>query len=210
MSTLSLFKWNYAKWISGEAFDSFIHKITNHSFCNSFVFIHRKAIKAGQAQNKSTRLRWFEQILQGLAHLHDNDIVHRDLKPENILLDADANIKISDFGHAITTDMINNNNQRLKVTSSMSGAINRSSQTGQVGTSYYVAPELDDDASCSHYGTPADIYSLGIIFFEMLHQPFKMGMERHKVLKDIRTKNITFPNEMNPRDYFTEFEVCTI
>lgn len=86
----------------------------------------------------------------------------------------------------------------------------RSSQTGKVGTSYYVAPELDESASISQYGKEADIYSLGIIFFEMLHPPFKTAMERDKTLKDIRSSSITFPDSMNNGKFFTEIDVCII
>lgn len=140
--------------------------------------------------------------------MHKNDIIHRDLKPENILLDSNGHIKISDFGLAITVDMVMK--QRSKLTSSTDGTKLRSSQTGKVGTSYYVAPELHESASISQYGKEADIYSLGIIFFEMLHKPFETGMERDKTLKDIRSNNITFPDSINIRNFYTEIEVCLL
>lgn len=96
---------------------------------SSFVSKHRQAIHEGQAQNKSTRLRWFEEILDGLAYLHKNDIIHRDLNPKNILLDSNGHIKISDFGLAITVDMAMK--QRLKVTAFNDSTKTRSSQTGK-------------------------------------------------------------------------------
>lgn len=62
---------------------------------------------------------------------------------------------------------------------------NRSSQTGKVGTSYYVAPELKEEASHSDYGKEADIYSLGIIFLEMHQYPtFTTESERDKILNE--------------------------
>lgn len=170
------------------------------------MFSHRQAIQGGQAQNKSTRLRWFEEILDGLAYLHKNDIIHRDLNPMNILLDSNGHIKISDFGRAITIDLVMS--QRTKLASSNDSTKKRSSQTGCVGTSYYIAPELHERASISHYGKEADVYSLGIIFFELLHPPFKTSMERHKILEDIRGKDIKFPQSINNGNFFAETEVC--
>lgn len=173
-----------------------------------YVIPSRKAIKEGQAQNKSTRLRWFEEILHGLAYLHDADIIHRDLKPENILLDAHGHAKIGDFGLAITVNLVME--QRSKK-NSPDGATNaRSSQTGLVGTSYYVAPELTEKASLSEYGKEADIYSLGVIFFEMLHRPFQTSMERDKTLNDIRNKNIIFPDLLDSKEFYTEIVVCIL
>lgn len=137
--------------------------------------------------------------------MHKNDIIHRDLNPKNILIDSNGHIKISDFGLAITVDMVMK--QRSKVTLSNDITKKRSSQTGNVGTSYYVAPELHESASISQYGKEADIYSLGVIFFEMLHPPFTTGMERDKTLKDIRSSEITFPKSIGTRDFFTEIEV---
>lgn len=138
--------------------------------------------------------------------MHKNNIIHRDLNPKNILLDSNGHIKISDFGLAITVDMVMK--QRTKLASSNDSTKKRSSQTGKVGTSYYVAPELHENASISRYGKEADVYSLGVIFFEMLHPPFETGMERAKILEDIRSKDIKFPKSINNGKFFTETEVC--
>lgn len=146
--------------------------------------------------------------MDGLAHLHKNDIIHRDLNPANILLDTNGHIKISDFGLATTVDMVMK--QRSKLPSPTDSAKIRSSQTGKVGTSYYVAPELHESASISQYGKEADIYSLGIIFFEMLHAPFETDMERDKTLTDIRSNNITFPESIITGNFNTEIEVCVV
>lgn len=100
--------------------------------------------------------------------------------------------------------------QRSRRALSNGSAKARSSQTGCVGTSYYVAPELSERASSSNYGKEADIYSLGIIFFEMLHPPFETSMQRAKTLEAIRSIDITFPNSMqNTRDVNTEVEVIS-
>lgn len=120
-----------------------------------------------------------------MAHLHQKGIIHRDLNLKNILLDTSGRVKIGDFGMATTTEFVFE--QRQKRGSANGNAKNRSSQTGHVGTSYYVAPELKSEAAYSDYGKEADIYSLGMIFLEMNQYPlFTTQMERDKVLNEAR------------------------
>jgi translation initiation factor 2-alpha kinase 4 len=73
------------------------------------------------------------------------------------------------------------------------------SMTGQVGTALYVAPELSAQATKAIYNQKVDIYSLGIIFFEMCYKPYTTGMERVKVLLNLRSKEIILPPELNER-----------
>ena len=92
-------------------------------------------------------------VLSALAQAHENEIVHRDLKPENILLADDGRIKVTDFGLAreLTAD----------------------TDTGSlVGTVAYLAPEVIRRGKTE---TTSDVYSFGIMVFEMLtgQQPFK-------------------------------------
>lgn len=108
------------------------------------------------------------QILTGLNYAHSKNIIHRDLKPENILIDSKLNIKIADFGLALSED-------EIQVTQ----------QESIVGTPGYMSPEQIRGEKL----TPAsDIFSLGIILFEILtgSNPF--------VGKDITTtiNNILF------------------
>lgn len=70
------------------------------------------------------------------------------------------------------------------------------SLTGQVGTALYVAPELSTKAAKAIYNQKVDIYSLGIIFFEMCYKPLNTGMERVKVLLNLRSKEIILPDDM--------------
>ncbi|CAG8680007.1 27058_t:CDS:2 [Dentiscutata erythropus] len=97
-----------------------------------------------------------EQVLQGVAYLHDNDIVHRDLKPENLLFsDATPNSKlmITDFG----LSKILKNHDDILMTA--------------CGTPGYVAPEV---LSQKGYSIPCDIWSLGVILYTVLsgYTPF--------------------------------------
>ncbi len=89
----------------------------------------------------------FRQILEGLRAAHDQGVIHRDLKPQNIMLDAADNVYVTDFGLAKSLEQ--------------SGM----TQTGAiVGTPYYMSPEQVKGSPIDHR---SDIYSLGVILYEM-------------------------------------------
>lgn len=50
-----------------------------------------------------TRWKLFRQVLEGIRHIHDNNIIHRDIKPANIFIDQDGNVKLGDFGLAVSS-----------------------------------------------------------------------------------------------------------
>jgi hypothetical protein len=93
-----------------------------------------------------------EGVLAGLAHGESRSIVHRDLKPENLLVTADGRVKIADFG----------------VARAYADAVTRPVVTAvgtTIGTPAYMAPE---QALGREVGPAADLYSLGIIAWELL------------------------------------------
>ncbi len=90
------------------------------------------------------------QILRGLQHAHDKGIVHRDIKPQNIMLLENGEIKITDFGIA-------------RFIGSETNTIQNSKRT--IGSVHYIAPE---QAKGDHTDERADIYSVGVILYEML------------------------------------------
>src|SRR3954451_19133661 len=108
----------------------------------------RARMKAGRL-DAGTALSYIKQTAAGLAAIHAVGIVHRDLKPDNLMLRQDGSLALADFGVAKQTAM--------KITDTGDGDI--------VGTPYYLSPEQalgqGVDARC-------DIYSLGIIAYEML------------------------------------------
>jgi len=100
----------------------------------------------------SMALRLFRQVLEGVGHAHRHSCLHRDLKPANIMVTADNEVKILDFGIANLVDT-----ERL-------------TRTGvSIGTPVYMSPEqLEGRADLDQR---ADLYSLGMTFWEMLAGP---------------------------------------
>ena len=107
----------------------------------------------------------FAQICAGVTYLHDQGIVHRDLKPANIFIDSNF-AKIGDYG-----------------LSKYISASRRGGQTESVGTFHYMAPEIGK----GEYGKEIDVYSLGIILFEMLtgNVPFDGESTQEIILKHL-------------------------
>lgn len=89
-----------------------------------------------------------KQILNGIAYAHKNDVIHRDIKPHNILIDKDGNIKITDFGIAIALSQ-----NSITQTNSLLGSVQ------------YISPE---QARGNVVTKQSDIYSLGIVLYELL------------------------------------------
>jgi class 3 adenylate cyclase len=108
----------------------------------------RARMKAGPI-DAATAIAYIKQTAAGLSAIHDVGIVHRDLKPDNLMLRQDGSLALADFGVAKQVSM--------KITDTGDGDI--------VGTPYYLSPEQalgqPVDARC-------DIYSLGVLAFELL------------------------------------------
>ncbi|XP_058833033.1 eIF-2-alpha kinase GCN2-like [Topomyia yanbarensis] len=162
-------------------------------FCEKSTL--RTAIDSGLYQDVDRVWRLFREIAEGLSHIHQQGMIHRDLKPVNIFLDSRDQVKIGDFGLATTSILALQNQQQERLTHShqIKSLDMGNSLTGKVGTALYVAPELTGNASKSTYNQKVDLYSLGIILFEMSTQPLATGMERVKTLMDLRTDTIRFP-----------------
>jgi len=110
-------------------------------------------IGSSKLQSLESILRMLRVIADAVGHAHSHGVVHRDLKPGNILVDANLNPHVTDFGLA-----------RRAETSDES----RLTQEGLlIGTPAYMAPEQVMGEQ-SKVGPRSDIYSLGVIFFEML------------------------------------------
>lgn len=108
------------------------------------------------------------QLTDGMAHAHDSYIIHRDLKPQNIMIRDDGQIKITDFGIAMAL-----NATQLTQTNSVMGSV------------HYLPPEQASGKGCT---IKSDIYSMGIIFYELLtgKLPFKGENAVEIALKHMR------------------------
>ncbi|XP_043655255.1 eIF-2-alpha kinase GCN2 [Drosophila teissieri] len=147
--------------------------------------------------NDTDRLwRLFREIAEGLAHIHQQGIIHRDLKPVNIFLDSHDQIKIGDFGLATTSFLALQAHDTAPAPVHQITSAEDGTGTGKVGTTLYVAPELTGNASKSVYNQKVDMYTLGVILFEMCQPPFDTSMERAQTIMALRNVSINIPDAM--------------
>ena len=118
------------------------------------------------------------QICDALQYAHDQGVVHRDIKPENILVDKQGRVKIADFGLA---KIVGREAQNFTLTG-----------IGEVmGTPAYMAPEQVEHPSAVDHR--ADIYSLGVVFYQMLTGELPLGRfapPSRKVQIDVRLDEV--------------------
>jgi predicted Ser/Thr protein kinase len=137
----------------------------------------RALIRDGKLKPEEA-LKIVPQICEALQFAHDEGIVHRDIKPENILIDKKGRVKIADFG---LVKLLGHAADDLSLTG-----------TGQLmGTMGYMAPEQLRQAHAVDHR--ADIYSLGVVFYEMLTGQLPIGRfepPSKKVQIDVRLDEI--------------------
>ncbi|XP_067895792.1 eIF-2-alpha kinase GCN2 isoform X2 [Heterodontus francisci] len=161
----------------------------------------RDTIDQGLYRDINRLWRLFREILDGLAYIHEQGMIHRDLKPVNIFLDSNDHVKIGDFGLA-TDHLANAAGDRqetdgsgsvhfIKPDSAVTGNL-----TGMVGTALYVSPEVQGNTKAT-YNQKVDLFSLGIIFFEMSYHPMGTASERISVLSKLRMPTIEIPEDFD-------------
>jgi len=140
--------------------------------------LNLRALIRGGHLEPAQALKIVPQICEALQFAHDEGIVHRDIKPENILIDKRGRVKIADFGLA---KLLGRSPDELSLTG-----------TGQLmGTLGYMAPEQLQQAHTVDHR--ADIYSLGVVFYEMLTGQLPIGRfepPSKKAHVDVRLDNI--------------------
>ncbi len=106
-------------------------------------------LKMQQGINENEVIRIISQVASALSHAHSNNFTHRDIKPGNILFDEHDNAILADFGIAKTVRFAHDD----------------SIIDGFVGTPNYISPEQVSDKPVDHR---ADLYSLGVVYYEIL------------------------------------------
>ena len=137
----------------------------------------REVMTAG-AMSVQEALAVVPQVCDALQFAHEQGVVHRDIKPENILLDGKGVVKIADFGLAKMVDP-----EGFDRTLTVPGQV--------MGTPTYMAPEqIERPSEVDHR---ADIFSLGVVFYEMLTGELPLGRFQppsRKVVVDVRLDEV--------------------
>lgn len=145
----------------------------------------RGARETGGAVDIPKALGLFCQIVQAVEHVHTQGLIHRDLKPLNCFIDESGNVKVGDFG--LSREATGNPDEDPKPVDS---SLVEQDQTAGVGTRSYASPE---QMSGSDYDSSTDVFSLGIILFELCY-PMYTGMERNVCLSRLRNDG-SFPSD---------------
>ena len=175
-------------------------EIDNNSFCTVLEYCSGPDLATYLQRNrfiqeKEARII-ITQILEGLEYLNKlpNKIIHYDLKPENIIFN-NMEVKISDFGLA---KIVENNTDRVQLTSQ------------GVGTYWYLPPECFEEKKNIDISSKVDIWSVGVILFEMFFRkkPFGQNYTQDKLLKDRVMQNarvVDIPTKPNISEECKDF-----
>ena len=135
-------------------------------------------VRGKKKLSEEEALKYFRQLIYGIAHIHCRGVLHRDIKLDNILLDDDMGVKICDFG------------------------VSRQLCKGQIikeqcGTPAYLAPEII--INCGYSGFFSDLWSIGIALFTMLcgTVPYR-GNSLQELLNAEKNDKIVYPSYLSP------------
>jgi hypothetical protein len=155
--------------------------------------VNLRQLLGSQRMTPREALGLMPQICEGLEYAHGEGVVHRDIKPENILLDQKGRVKIADFG---LSKLIEPSPQAVQLT-----------QADHVlGTMHYMSPEqFENPLAVDHR---ADIYSLGVVLYEMLTGELPLGrfeLPSKKAAVDERLDDLVLHTlERNPERRFQQ------
>ncbi len=176
-----------AKLISRISHDAIVHIydfwVKGHSYYIAMEYVEGQTLKEiiSKAITLPPRIAGIilYQVCRGLSRAHEDGVVHRDLKPANVIISKSGQVKILDFGIA-----------HFQFDESVT------SQGAVLGTYSYMSPE---QAMGKNIGPRSDIFSLGILFYEMLtgFKPFVKD-EKGDVVEKILRKGYRSPAKVNP------------
>ena len=175
-------------------------EIDNNSFCTVLEYCSGPDLATYLQRNRFVQEKEariiITQILEGLEYLNKlpNKIIHYDLKPENIIFN-NMEVKISDFGLA---KIVESNTDRVQLTSQ------------GVGTYWYLPPECFEEKKNVDISSKVDIWSVGVILFEMFFRkkPFGQNYTQDKLLKDHVMQNakvVDIPSKPNISEECKDF-----
>ena len=135
--------------------------------------------KRGVPLNWREALHFITQIVRALGHAHSRGIVHRDIKPHNIMVLRDGSVKVTDFGIA-------------RLTSAAQATLTQEA----LGSVHYISPE---QAKGSHVDGRSDLYSVGVMLYEMLtgRLPYEGETPVFVAIQHINSIPIS-PRDLNP------------
>ena len=166
-----------------------IIKVFEFYSSEKYIYIINELCTGGELFDKIVDVKYFSelvacnimrQLLSAVAYCHENGVIHRDLKPENILIESSEeknkdffNIKVIDFG---TCEIL----KKKKLTE-------------QIGTSFYIAPEVLKNG----YNEKCDLWSCGVILYILLcgSPPF-YGKNEKEIFRKILDGNFTFRHKI--------------
>mmetsp|Transcript_26687 Transcript_26687/g.58841 ORF Transcript_26687/g.58841 Transcript_26687/m.58841 type:complete len:1052 (-) Transcript_26687:363-3518(-) len=141
--------------------------------------LHHMLAKPRRQVDVAAMLGLFEQVTNGIKYVHECQLIHRDLKPSNIFLLEGSRIKIGDFGLATKLG------DAIGTEDLMSVCPSEGLSRG-VGTYIYASPE---QRGGQDYSNKTDIFSLGIILFELLNKGWETSMGRMLDLEELSAQN---------------------
>ncbi|CAL1710511.1 unnamed protein product [Somion occarium] len=157
-------------------------------------YVERQTLQERIAEGLSESEAWrlFQQIVDALVHMSSLGILHRDIKLTNIFIDGKGDCKVGDFGLA-TSSLAAVDPSDVSLSTTADADI-----TLDVGTKLYIAPEVQSSKGVPRSHDKADMYSLGIVFFEMNYM-FSTRSERIVVIESLRKPGIYFPSDWDAR-----------
>lgn len=141
-------------------------------------------------------------LAEAIAAAHDKGLVHRDLKPANILVTSDQHVKVLDFGLAKDVHAVGKDGQTVT-------SYGRTQPGVIMGTPLYMSPEQISGAEVDHR---TDVFSLGIILFEMLtgHRPFRGESQAELTAAILRDPPPTVTRPDVPSSLITLIDQCLV
>lgn len=172
-------EWIARRISSAHVLKSFTPSRKRNYLYNVLEFIEGQTLSQWIIDNPNPTLetvrQTVEQIAKGLLALHRQEMIHQDLRPQNIMIETSGTLKIIDFG-ATRVEGIMDINIRLE-------------QENLLGTALYSAPEyfLGKEGT-----TRSDLFSLGVIVYEMLSGHFPYGIEIARVKNEAGQKRLRY------------------